>query len=144
MSATPDTGRLEKDLPLRDDIRLLGRVLGDTLRVQEGDALFQLVESVRQTAVRFAREGSPDDRAELHRLLDGLPHGDMHRVVRAFAHFLQLANIAERFLAADHARQVAFLGEVKLVLIGLATLLIAWRLPRFLRDLGRELSGEKS
>nr|MBA4771021.1 hypothetical protein [Sphingobium sp.] len=58
--------------------------------------------------------------------------------------FAQLANIAERFLAADHARQVAFLGEVKLVLIGLATVLIAWRLPRFLRDLGRELSGEKS
>ena len=57
--------------------------------------------------------------------------------------FGQLANIAERFLAADHARQVAFLGEVKLVLIGLATLLIAWRLPRFLRDLNNELSGEK-
>ncbi|WP_430386385.1 hypothetical protein [Blastomonas fulva] len=57
--------------------------------------------------------------------------------------FAQLANIAERFLAADYARQVAFLGEVKLVLIGLATVLIAWRLPRFLRDLGRELSGEK-
>lgn len=57
--------------------------------------------------------------------------------------FAQLANIAERFLAADHARQVAFLGEVKVVLIGLATVLIAWRLPRFLRDLGRELSGEK-
>ncbi|WP_296309548.1 hypothetical protein [Erythrobacter sp.] len=57
--------------------------------------------------------------------------------------FAQLANMAERFLAADHARQVAFLGEVKVVLIGLATVLIAWRLPRFLRDLGRELSGEK-
>ncbi|ASJ91983.1 hypothetical protein [Porphyrobacter sp. CACIAM 03H1] len=58
--------------------------------------------------------------------------------------FAQLANIAERFLAADHARQVAFLGEVKVVLIGLATVLIAWRLPRFLRDLNNELSGEKS
>ncbi|MFC3096199.1 hypothetical protein [Alteraurantiacibacter palmitatis] len=58
--------------------------------------------------------------------------------------FGQIANIAERFLAADHARQAAFLGEVKVVLIGLATLLIAWRLPRFLRDLNNELSGEKS
>lgn len=58
--------------------------------------------------------------------------------------FAQLANIAERFVAADHARQVAFLGEVKLVLIGLATLLIAGRLPHFLRDLTCELSGEKS
>lgn len=58
--------------------------------------------------------------------------------------FAQLANIAERFLAADYARQVAFLGEVKLVLIGLATLLLACRLPRFLRELSRELSGGKS
>lgn len=57
--------------------------------------------------------------------------------------FGQLANIAERFLAADHARQVAFLGEAKLVIIGFATVLIAWRLPRFLRDLTNELSGEK-
>ncbi|WP_411279370.1 phosphoenolpyruvate carboxylase [Gemmatimonas sp.] len=95
MSETSVTSRLEKDLPLRDDIRLLGRVLGDTLREQEGVAIFQLVESVRQTAVRFAREGSPDDRAALHRLLDQLPPEDMHRVVRAFAYFLQLANIAE-------------------------------------------------
>ncbi len=95
MSETQSTSRLEKDLPLRDDIRLLGRILGDTLREQEGDAIFELVESVRQTAVRFAREGSPDDRAELHRLLDVLSPDDMHRVVRAFAYFLQLANIAE-------------------------------------------------
>lgn len=95
MSENPSVSRLEKDLPLRDDIRLLGRVLGDTLREQEGDAIFQLVESVRQTAVRFAREGRPDDRVALHRLLDALPSDDIHRVVRAFAYFLQLSNIAE-------------------------------------------------
>ena len=62
----------------------------------------------------------------------------------AGALFAHLANMADRFLAADHARQAAFLGEIKLVLIGLATLLAAIRLPRFLRDLARELSGEKS
>jgi hypothetical protein len=57
--------------------------------------------------------------------------------------FGQLANIAERFLAADQARQAAFLGEVRLMLIGLAALLIAGRLPRFLRDMACDLSGEK-
>lgn len=61
----------------------------------------------------------------------------------AGALFAHLANMADRFLAADHARQAAFLGEVKLVLIGLATLLAAIRLPRFLRDLARELPGER-
>lgn len=57
--------------------------------------------------------------------------------------FAHLANLAERFLAADYARQVSFLAEFKLVLIAAATLIAAWRLPRFLRDLERDLSGEK-
>ena len=48
----------DKDLPLREDIRLLGRLLGDTIREQEGEATFVLVETVRQTAVRFARDAS--------------------------------------------------------------------------------------
>jgi hypothetical protein len=57
--------------------------------------------------------------------------------------FSHLANLAGRFRAADTARQVAFLGEFRLVLIGAATLIAAWRLPRFLRDLERDLSGGK-
>ena len=57
--------------------------------------------------------------------------------------FAHLANLAERFRAADTARQGAFLGEFRLVLIGAATLIAAWRLPRFLRDLARDLSGGK-
>ena len=52
-----------KDEPLRNDIRLLGRILGDTVREQEGDAVFDLVERVRQTAIRFARD-SADPRPE--------------------------------------------------------------------------------
>ena len=111
MTENPATGRLEKDLPLRDDIRLLGRILGDTLREQEGAAIFKLVESVRQTAVRFAREGSPDDRAALHHLLDTLPPEDMHRVVRAFAYFLQLANIAEDAHRSRRRREHDVLGS---------------------------------
>lgn len=57
--------------------------------------------------------------------------------------FAHLANLAERFRAADYARQVTFLGEFKMVLIGAATLIAAVRLPRFLKDLERDLSGGK-
>ncbi|MDD2662437.1 MAG: phosphoenolpyruvate carboxylase [Dechloromonas sp.] len=89
---TLDTG---KDEPLRDDIRLLGRILGDTVREQEGDAVFGIVERVRQTAVRFARDGDPAARDELAALLDPLPRDTTQVVVRAFSYFLQLANIAE-------------------------------------------------
>ena len=84
-----------KDEPLRHDIRHLGRLLGDTVREQEGDAVFDLVERVRQTAVRFARDGDPATRAELAALLDPLPRDTTQAVVRAFSYFLQLANIAE-------------------------------------------------
>ncbi len=93
---SPDpAAALDKDRPLRDDIRLLGRLLGDTLRDQEGQATYDLVETVRQTAVRFAREGKSEDRAALNALLNDLPRETMLSVVRAFAYFLQLANIAE-------------------------------------------------
>jgi hypothetical protein len=57
--------------------------------------------------------------------------------------FAHLANLSERFLAADYSRQVSFLAEFKLVLIAAATLIAALRLPRFLRDLERDLSGGK-
>jgi phosphoenolpyruvate carboxylase len=86
---------INKDEPLRNDIRLLGRILGDTVREQEGEAVFDIVERVRQTAIRFARDGDPAARAELASLLDPLPRDLTQSVVRAFSYFLQLANIAE-------------------------------------------------
>ena len=91
----PDTLDSNKNEPLRTDIRLLGRALGDTVREQEGDEVFEIVERVRQTAVRFAREGDPAARAELATLLDPLSRDTTQAVVRAFSYFLQLANIAE-------------------------------------------------
>ena len=59
------------------------------------------------------------------------------------AFFAHVANLGDRFLAADLARRVTFLGQCKFVLIVLATLVVVWRMPRFIRDLDRELSGEK-
>lgn len=85
----------QKDEPMRNDIRLLGRLLGDTVRDQEGEAVYEIVEKVRQTAIRFAREGDPASRDELAALLDPLPRDTTQAVVRAFSYFLQLANIAE-------------------------------------------------
>lgn len=57
--------------------------------------------------------------------------------------FAHLANLAERFGAADAARQARFLSELKLVLIAATTLIAAVRLPQFLKDLERDLSGGK-
>lgn len=89
----------DKDLPLREDTRLLGRLLGDTVREQEGEEVFAAVERIRQTSVQLNQ--SPDQeadtaaRSELETLLKGLPRDTMISVVRAFSYFLHLANIAE-------------------------------------------------
>lgn len=84
-----------KDAPLKEDIRLLGRLLGDVLRDQQGEAVFQVVETIRQTAVRFRREADVQAGAELNKLLKKLTKEETISVVRAFSYFSHLANIAE-------------------------------------------------
>ena len=61
-----------KDARLRDDIRLLGRILGDTVRDQEGAAVFDLVERIRQTSLRFHRDNDEPARREQEAHHDGM------------------------------------------------------------------------
>ncbi len=85
----------DKDAPLKEDIRLLGRLLGDVVRHQEGEAVFDIVETIRQTAVRFRRESDAAAGADLDKLLKKLTRDQTNSVVRAFSYFSHLANIAE-------------------------------------------------
>ena len=86
---------LDKDLPLREDIRLLGRILGDTVRSQEGEAVFDIVERIRQTSIRFHRDEDQGARRELEGILNSLSPVQTARVVRAYSFFSHLSNIAE-------------------------------------------------
>jgi phosphoenolpyruvate carboxylase len=85
----------EKDRPLRDDIRLLGRILGDTVREQEGEEVFELVEQIRQASIRFHRDNEVGARRELEATLDSLNAEQTLAIVRAYSYFSHLANIAE-------------------------------------------------
>jgi phosphoenolpyruvate carboxylase len=79
--------------PMRADIRLLGGILGDTVREQNGDEVFDLVERARVESFRVRR--SEIDRAEISHMFDGI---DIHLAIptiRAFSHFALLANVAE-------------------------------------------------
>jgi phosphoenolpyruvate carboxylase len=80
---------------LRDDVRLLGELLGETLRRHEGQAIFDTVERVRALSKK-ARGGSDADFATLTRILEQMPVEEALPVARAFSHFLNLANIAEQ------------------------------------------------
>jgi phosphoenolpyruvate carboxylase len=97
--------RFEPDRPLHDDIRLLGRLLGDTIRAQEGEAAFDLVEHVRQSSIAFRRDEDAGARRELEQTLDGLSREQTMVVVRAFSYFSHLANLAEDLHNIRRARQ---------------------------------------
>src|SRR3569623_3602058 len=98
----------DEDLPLREDIRLLGRLLGDTIRDDAGQAMFELVEQIRRTAVRYRRDHDVDSMAGFEATISALDPAQATSVVRAFSYFHHLANIAEdlhkrrRWLASAH------------------------------------------
>ena len=92
---TAEQPGVDKDAPLKEDIRLLGRLLGDVLRDQEGEEVYAVVETIRQTAVRFRREADAGAAKELDGMLKILTKEQTISVVRAFSYFSHLANIAE-------------------------------------------------
>src|SRR6201993_2630131 len=78
---------------MRADSRLLGTILGDTVREQNGREVFELVERARVESFRVRR--SEIDRAEMSRMFDHIDVHDAIPVIRAFSHFALLANVAE-------------------------------------------------
>ncbi len=88
-----------KDAPLIQDIRLLGRLLGDVIRSQEGAGPFDAVEQIRRLSVAYRRSSSEADRKlhaqALDKSLKRLSGDDSVTVIRAFTFFSHLANLAE-------------------------------------------------
>ena len=84
-----------KNRPLVDDIRLLGRILGDVIREQEGHEAFELIERVRQLSVAYRLKKDASAGRVLDRLLKNLSGDQTVSVIRAFSYFSHLANIAE-------------------------------------------------
>lgn len=81
--------------PLRHDIRLLGRCLGEVIQACEGKRVYDTIETLRRTAVRFRRAGDPADDKLLQARVKQLRGNDPNSVARAFSYFLHLSNIAE-------------------------------------------------
>ncbi|MDQ0587149.1 phosphoenolpyruvate carboxylase [Variovorax paradoxus] len=91
----PPKRRQAEDQPLIDDIRLLGRILGDVIREQEGEESYALVEKIRTLSVAFRRDADQAADRALKNLLKGLSAAETVRVIRAFTYFSHLANLAE-------------------------------------------------
>lgn len=93
MSKLPDT--------LRENVRLLGELLGETIYAHEGSEIFAKVENIRQLgkAINQAEDG---DSAPLVNMLSELDDADILPIVRAFNQFLNLANIADLEYFSSH------------------------------------------
>jgi phosphoenolpyruvate carboxylase len=85
----------DSERPLVEDIRLLGRILGDVIRVQEGPEAYELVEQIRKLSVAFRRDADHEADKALKKLLKSLPGDRAVSVIRAFTYFSHLANLAE-------------------------------------------------
>ena len=116
-SATSDAA--QKNKPLVDDIRLLGRILGDVIREQEGKTAFELVERVRQLSVAYRLKSDAQAGRALDRLLKNLSGDQTVSVIRAFSYFSHLANIAEdrhHVRRRDHHERQGHLHEGSLTM----------------------------
>lgn len=86
----------EIDARLREDVHLLGELLGETMRLQYGDEFLDKIERIRKAA-KAARQGSEAGHQALTDSLAGLGEDELLPVTRAFNQFLNLANIAEQY-----------------------------------------------
>jgi len=89
---------------LRTTVRYLGRVLGDVIRAEDGEAVFNQIEDTRQASVAFHREGTPAAAKAMADRLQGLSLPDTVRFAHSFACFLQITNIAEDQIQRQRGR----------------------------------------
>ena len=116
---TPSDDAAQKNRPLVDDIRLLGRILGDVIREQEGNDAFDLVERVRKLSVAYRLKSDTTAGRALDRLLKNLSGDQTVSVIRAFSYFSHLANIAEdrhHVRRRDHHERQGHLQEGSLAM----------------------------
>ena len=93
----------DQNRPLVNDIRFLGRLLGEVIREQEGAKAFELIERIRRLSVAFRFKRDAGAGKALARLLKTLSDRQTVRVIRAFSYFSHLANTAEdRHLVRQH------------------------------------------
>ncbi len=93
--SNPASAADDKNRPLIEDIRLLGRILGEVIREQDGPDAYELVERVRQLSIAYRLKSDNEAGQALDELLRSLSNDQTVSVIRAFSYFSHLANIAE-------------------------------------------------
>lgn len=98
------------DAPLREDVNLVGRIVGEMLREQRGDAFLAQVEDIRRAAIH-RRERPPHGTNALKRQLTGLSESTISDLARAFSAYFQVVNLAEKVHRIRRTRAHQAAGE---------------------------------
>ncbi len=93
---TTTAGKVNSNNLLRRDVRFLGNILGEVLVHQGGNELLEIVEKIRETSKSLRSICLPELHSEFKELIDSLDPENRHQVIRAFAIYFQLVNIAEQ------------------------------------------------
>src|SRR5689334_11119253 len=87
---------IERSKPLRDDVRMLGRLLGENIRRFDGERIYEAVEDFRRLFKRLHRQGDESALEDVHVLLSTLDHAAAAKVTKAFLTYFDLINMAEQ------------------------------------------------
>jgi phosphoenolpyruvate carboxylase len=98
------------DQQLKKNVRYLGHLLGDVIKEQSGDWLFDLEEEVRKTSIALREEQADNLYERMNGLLSDLPHDKLELLVRCFTSYFHLVNLAEHVHRARRIREYD-LGE---------------------------------
>jgi len=104
------TSRTHSNNLLRRDVRYLGNILGEVLVHQGGRELLELVEQIREQSKALRAQFDPELFAELKATISSLSSEQRHQVIRAFAIYFQLVNIAEQNHRIRRKRDYEFLA----------------------------------
>jgi len=129
----PPLDRSASAAPLRRDVRMLGHVLGEMLIEQEGNGFFELEERIRALSKRGRNAvGDPgaEARSTMREVVRELDVEGVERVVRAFAHYFQLVNLAEQHHRVRRGHEHDRAGEIEPGSLAALSRLLAQRVPR--------------
>lgn len=101
----------DQNVPLRDDVRMLGNLLGQTIRQQAGEEIFNKVEEIRQLA-KVINNGNTAATDQLISILHNLPLEQLVPITKAFSQFLNFSNIAEQYHRIRRTRQYKMQPEL--------------------------------
>jgi len=102
---------LDRDAPLRRDIRWLGMLLGKTLIEQAGQELYETEERLRILSKRYRRHPTPKRQDQIAGIIRGLGIDEAVGVIRAFSLYFGLVNLAEQHHRVRRRREVRLAGD---------------------------------